>query len=565
MTPKNFSSARSAPDISDPRNLDVQRELDWLQNHPDSEIRTEDLKKIGLERGKEASLNPDYKDEIDSTEKTINYEYSDLYERTKTKYRVLKHDKTSELDELDSRVFLKTSESATGDDKPDARNRSIADSAKADMSTLTQMHKEELETKKRGKDDAVDDYDRFIDRHGITKRDEKRLENIFLNKKGKLDADKPKRKRSESLWILAGMILLESVMNGLFFTMQDGGLIESVYTALLISILNVVFLGYIITVCWRYLNFKYPKGSEDSKKKVWASFGLAFFCLVALALNLFSAHYRDAVSPDFPVRGAECYRELVEGDGSTPGGFDEAEDIPSAEALCLFLNNHVILHGFMAYVFCLLGIFFIFLSVFKWSDIFQGKPGHKEVFIRKKKAEESWNSAFDSAEEDLNGKHNEADEKLMRVIEKDYKKAWYLYNSIEGRYGEMVSDTDRVKEGCKYAFDIYLGAKCKGWNDDTQEPPASRWEEAWKCDWKDIPARDWNKYEPISDNEYDELIANAVRLRNEELEPHYRKCVALLKSYAGKRKFAMILKKSDFRGNSSQFCLRNSTYLPVLV
>jgi len=425
-------------------------ELEAISEDP--EVGVEALIAQGEINGRK-DMPPKEHEGFDVTELKVVKAYERLIDAETKGYRRDQMHLISKLKSLNPRLFPSdnNSDHSTEDD-----HSILVNQARSDMESKIMRKKNVIENKKIRACDAEKEYQAF--------KETNQLNHDLDLPQGKLAKTRP------WLW-LALVLIIESVINGWFFSEQYGGsgLYDFVAEALLISIVNVLILALIIRSCWKYLYH------VQTHLKVWSVIGLIVFSITALIFNLGAAHLRDAISTDYPDSG-ECMFP-----GYNPY---------SQEALCLLLNEKAKLAEFEAYAFFLLGLGFILFAIFKWRNIFPGYPEHakkQRLFQDAKNQLEkecmslcadldtiymdarrklTSSSTLEDHQSILNlldetvgsGDDNSNVEEFMPSIIEDYKLASRLLRNIQDKHKDYHGNIDEVSHSCERALEFYRTA-----------------------------------------------------------------------------------------------------------
>jgi len=477
----------------------------------DSEVGTEALIAEGKSNGAK-DLPPQNWEGLDEVELKVVKAYQLLIDGATSGHDKDQWGLISKLKSINPRLF-------PSDGAPDDDYSSQVEGARSEMETMIAKNKSTIQNKLARFCDAKKEY-------------------VAFKKENKLNHDLslPARLRNKAWpWILLSAILLiETLINGLFFAQQVGwfDIIAFIAQAFLIAVVNVGVLGLLIRASWKYLHH------IMTILKVWAVLGLIVFSSVAFVFNLGAAHYRDAVSPDYPEQGDNCYRQ------------DEGQ-----EAICLLRDEKANLSEFESYAFLMLGLGFILFSVFKWRDIFPGYPRHAKKQRQFQESQKELQEFVNSLKKDIEKIYSNAKMKLtlsatheeyllllsligesqdsnddkstyMPSILEDYKLALKILGNIQGKYRDIIGYLNQGADYCAKAIDFYRTANRLAREDITSVP--AHWDQKWKPEWY-IPE------DPIDlglcSYEYAHSLHNeALRYLEHYLDPYYREAIEKVES-----------------------------------
>ena len=345
------------------------------------------------------------------------------------------------------------------------------------------------------------------------------------------DADYPES-RAWHWGILIALVLGETLVNGLFFgTNVEGGLLAGTTYAVLISVVNVGVLGWVIAAMLRQLYHR------DPRRKVGGFVAVTTFAVVALFWNLFVAHYREALPPDYPVppdttqvaqlAGTQIPAMQSPAEESpaaqspatqSPASDSPASDSPAAqpppeqplaaqpaqsdsipescwrgpdethadqEALCLFLASPFGLNGFYSYMLLLIGLAMCAAAAMDWFKTDDPYPGYGKRERHRRDTDEKLLADRRELLRDLNELHDEASRKL-RTDFRDPVDQWQLvvgtYNKLLARHTDLCDYARDLEKSCRGALDRYRNE-----NREARSTDAPRiWQTPWSADW-DLP------------------------------------------------------------------------------
>ena len=228
------------------------------------------------------------------------------------------------------------------------------------------------------------------------------------------DADFPES-RGWHWGLLVALIVVETLVNGLFFGANvEGGLLAGTSYAVLISVVNVGVLGWLIAALARLIHHR------DPRRRVGGLAALTAVAAVAIFWNLFVAHYREALPPDYPVppdttlvaqqsavlqvpAEASPVESAAVGEsptGQTGAQAPPADSVPETcwrgpdethadqEALCLFRASPFGLTGFYSWMLLLIGLAMCAAAAMDWFKTDDPYPGYGKRERRRRNTEE---------------------------------------------------------------------------------------------------------------------------------------------------------------------------------
>ncbi len=335
------------------------------------------------------------------------------------------------------------------------------------------------------------------------------------------DADYPESR----MWhwgILVALVVLESLVNGLFFGANvEGGLLAGTSYAVLISVVNVAVLGWLIAAMVRQVHHR------DPRRKVGGLAGLAAVAGVAMFWNLLVAHYREALPYDYPpapdtvpvAQSAGSQSPLAQSrvapspaalsPGAPAAGrrfpaapspatrSPQADSLPETcwrgpdeadadqEALCLFRASPFGLGGFHSYMLLLIGLAMCAAAAMDWFKTDDPYPGYGKRERHKRKTRERLEQDRRELLGDLNELHDDAARRLRNDF-RDPVQARQLglsdYTRLHARHTDLRGFARDLGKSCAGALDIYRNA-----NREARSTPEPRvWHTPWLADW-DLP------------------------------------------------------------------------------
>ena len=504
MPPPNFSGEREdsssrhigatgglARDGEDAFNLEA--ELSAIENDPD--IGLEVIRKKGVVEGEHGRLHPEQVQDTDKLDDPVEQRFKRVYQRCFAYYRK----RVRKIREkLEAAVHIPAFTSRS--EGQEWISPHIVD-AENDMKNVIAKHKAPIQEGRDRVWGSEDRHDDFVQTHGISAENRDDL----LDKIGgkPWNPEKEQKTRRDALSILFLMVFIESVLNGMAFTVSGGAALESWGLAILISFVNILCLGFVIWQAWRYL-----KCAEHGTGHWVARAFMVLFCLIALLSNLFAAHYRDAV---------------------------ESGEDASKEALERFFTQFLNLDGFLSYMFLVMGLIFVYFAIRKWEALIPGYPGYRAILIEEE--EESWIQVGLIAKakkelEDINIRY----ENLMTTGIRDaYADIKLLPRRLTEECDDWGGVYPEVTDRCAHVLGEYREGLLEGWEKHpVQLSPPERWREKWTSDWekKEMPGYDEIVYSVSTEEEVHELQEEEKRQKNERLGPLYRFYLAMVDDLA---------------------------------
>ena len=314
--------------------------------------------------------------------------------------------------------------------------------------------------------------------------------NRFKRDEGRTaDADFP----SSRVWhwgILGALIVLETLVNGLFFGANvEGGLLAGTSYAVLISVVNVAVLGGVLAAMARQVHHR------DPRRKVVGTVGLVTVVGVALFWNLFVAHYREALPPDYPVPPDTTLVAQAGVAGAPAAQSPQADSVPETcwrgpdetdadqEALCLFRASPFGLNGFYSYMLLLIGLAMCAGAAIDWFKTDDPYPGYGRRERHRRKTDERLQDERRDLLSQLNELHDEAALKLRNDF-RDPVEALRLalndYNKLHARHTDLCDFARDLEKSCGGALGIYRTAN----REARSTPEPQIWQSPWVVDWE---------------------------------------------------------------------------------
>ena len=333
-----------------------------------------------------------------------------------------------------------------------------------DLREAVEEERTELEGLRRTAQQAIGDLHQFKKEEGLNNRDAHYSENRILD-----------------FGILLVVMAAETALNGVLFAANvSGGMITGWTYAAGISLANVGVLGAATAFFLRKTKHRVP----IQKMVGWTV--LALIAVVAIALNLFVGHYREALSEDYPP-APDTLAAVPAAETAQPGieacwrGPDEAD--ANQEALCLLLHNPVRLGGFLPYLLFFFGLAAWLFGAYKWFNRDDEYPGYGTRDRRRRKAEEKLTDERSELIEGLKRIHDAAQAKLVRDFTDpaDARKlALSAFDNLKRRHRDVRDFTKSLAASVRGSLDIYRTN-----NEETRtKPRPGIWMVPWEADWR---------------------------------------------------------------------------------
>lgn len=300
--------------------------------------------------------------------------------------------------------------------------------------------------------------------------------------------------------ILAALIVVETMINGIFFGANlRGGLLGGMTYAVMISLVNVVALGWVTgrLIAWLFG----PTSQISDPQRLSGMLALLIVLAVGVLLNLGVAHYREALPVDYPPAPETIENASALG---TPTPVSEAsvaavcwrgndEIVAGREAICLFWNQWFMLNDFQSYVLMLIGLAMFGGAAWKWQGKQDPYPGLGQAVQNCHRAEEEFDGYVGDLLEELDRRRAKAvqrQERYARLADPvaHYDRASEAYDQLCKHHAELCEDADYLQESCRSAIESYRSANRAA---PRTEPEPESWEAEWSAKWKlpEVPAR----------------------------------------------------------------------------
>jgi len=398
---------------------------------------------------------------------------------------------------------------------PEAERRKAegdVEQACAEMERVLAREDNELKRLTGVAQSATDDLNRFKREHGLVR-----------------NPDYP-AKRLWHLVIIAGLLLVETLINGLFFGANvSGGLFGGLTYAAIISAVNVVLFGILLAVGVRLMFHR------DPRRKFGGVLLVVAVGAVAILGNLFVGHYREALAEDYPPapvpNDSLATTPAVTSPSPSPGGQvvtgTDAPDSPAdcwvgpdeddadQEALCLLAQGWFRLNGFQSYLLLLIGLAMCIGAAADWFKMDDPYPGYGKLHRKHAEALDELEDARYELLKELDGTHDEA-LRRQRGNFVDPLEAWKLnlrhLEKLRRAHDDLCSFADDLAASCQGALEIYRTA-----NREARRMPddPGYWSDPWLPAWQRPPAPDGSAQGPEAEARRLSEAANAELARRE--------------------------------------------------
>lgn len=318
--------------------------------------------------------------------------------------------------------------------------------------------------------------------------------------------------------VLAGFIVFETIMNGFFFGEQmASGLLGGSLYAFFISALNVIAVGGAAALAFSQLRHK------DQGRRLGGVLGLAAVVVVAVVWNVFVAHYRDALPPEFPE---EVVTAEVPSEERERWGLDD-EEAAEQQAVWLLVQNQLQLNGFNSYMLVLVGLLMCVVAAWKWYKMSDPYPGYGKLERARRRTRRELVDERGDLIEDIQEIHDHA-VVAQRSAVPDPVKAW---KRADDAYAKLV---DSHAKFCDFARDLETSGSgaIEYYRSANREAPRTvpepeAWKEPWKPEWQVPPLADGPSPDTLEDaKRKKEAVMTKLGERLEQLAEVHRECKA---------------------------------------
>lgn len=297
------------------------------------------------------------------------------------------------------------------------------------------------------------------------------------------EAPKMPESRLKFAGILLALIVLETMINGIFFGANlRGGLLGGMTYAAIISVVNVVALGAAggLLVAWLF-----GRAHITDPQRLSGILCLLVVVTLGVLLNLGVAHYREALPADYPP-APDFVETASEAAVAASCWRGEDEIAAGREAICLFWNQWFVLNDFQSYVLMLIGLAMFAGAAWKWWGKQDPYPGFGRASQDRQRAEKALNSYVGDLLEELERRRMEAVQRLERLYRLAdpiafYDRASEAYDQLRKRHAELCEDAEYLQESCRRAIASYRSANRAA---PRTEPEPDSWQAEWTANWK---------------------------------------------------------------------------------
>lgn len=482
--------------------------------------------KIGREDGRNGDPRADQAPS--ANEVKIADEYAQRVDRARAEYER----EIALLDgEVDQRLLINDTVSETSlflSEDDDSESNEFITKSRTELQHLVDKTESVFRTLQKDTQDSIDDVNQFKEKHGLV-----RTANI-----------------PESLtfsWgLLAAAVVIETIVNGVFFGEHvAGSVFQGVSIALLASTINVLVLGSLIATMWRMKNHK------DDIPKILSLCVLCFLIVSSLLVNVFVAHYRDALPPDQPtlsqqlalppiVRvsqvalsgepGNNQYSVLTSPLWSSQNSLTSYqsavrhecwkgnnEDVASAEAWCLLKSEWFNLDGFMSYMLFIIGLAACGFGAWEFYRMSDPYPGYGKLERKRKDKIEEMENTKKKALEDLENKWRPLYDRLCAESNnsvENWRRSERAIRDQLKKHEDHKKEITVLEKRCSRDIEIYRAANRNERREN--QPCPLEWNEPWKADWS--PPEDLAPRKLCPFNKAEALRARENKQLNQKLD-----------------------------------------------
>ncbi len=203
--------------------------------------------------------------------------------------------------------------------------------------------------------------------------------------------------------IIALLLLIEAGLNSSLLSVGHlGGILGAIGEAIIIAGINVILLGLLAAVAWRYAHHR------NVSVMLLALVGLAIVAAVMVIWNLLVAHYRDALGGGF---------------------FEKAGRV----ALKNFSTDPLALYEVSSIMLLLVGISFSLCAAVYWAKMDDSYPGYGMLDRVRRKRNDSYSRKKGDLLDNLQDIRNEAVEAMHEARENLRKRHGEYFQALEGR------------------------------------------------------------------------------------------------------------------------------------
>jgi len=468
-------------------------------------VKQFDLKARGRERGKNRRPSSEIAG-LDSVETEVAEHCRSLFVRVKKAYVQRRDDL-----ELTARAF---------DPARDAKAEGWVKQATGEMKTVVEESRAELSRIHKKAQDASNEVAWYREEHGLQELDVEHATN----------SQKPDKGHKALSWLLYLTIFgfVETLLNATFFeSNMRGGFEEAFAQALFFSFINVGAIAACAALAYRHLR------SSDNRMAGWT--WMVLVIIFAVLWNAALAHYRDALGPEYPPQtSATVMIGDQDWDPSQCWVGDQAPDA-DAEAVCLFLNRWLRLHGILSYVVMAAGLAFCAGAVWKaWWPRLAPRPDLPDSYAgllrRRREARKERQNLMEARRAVLSRVE------VVHSRERDRQTDTYLdpvdaWNRSSRAQEELRLLHPRVLDFAKDLRQSCTGA-IEGYRDANREvrtEAPQAWDDPWVADWTvPEPVDDVNIGTKEEAEDKSKVANESLQRRLRELRESVVECINLL-------------------------------------
>ncbi len=446
---------------------------------PEGLIRRESLVRHGSARGFQNQPAPNA-DELDSVEETLVSDCLHVLEEADSVHRDTIASYCDDVARLDQRK-------TTGPPELPQIKAKIQDTVRRFRDQLRQIaliaghaphHTLEEELRQ-----VVTRYPHFASpgndpRHSVMRRFSRRL------------AHRSTSKSNFKMWGMAILfIAIETALNGFFFAEQIVRPRQGFIEAILISMVNIIALAYLaarVVDLWM----------DAKDRRWWIGMLFSVIMIPTVAFHLGVAHYRDALSPNYPPSAPrpdmsipDIAEELHVPEHVVECYTESAIASASQEALCLLRGNPIWFEGIKSWFFLALGMSLWWFALQHWRrrDDNSGTQLPRKIKAMTLRAS---HRVLTGTIRELDHLHGEALE-VLRWSPGDFLAR---HEGIQTQATSLATLRENLETECRMGLDIYRNANREARG---EEPAPDHWSRPWAPQWKipqfqadDVPSRD---------------------------------------------------------------------------
>lgn len=344
------------------------------------------------------------------------------------------------------RAVLEQRVASSVDPKSDADPGARANEACNAMKRMIAGERHELERLARTAQESIEEVKTFKKDHHL-ERPARLPENLAL-----------------SIGVLAALVVVETIVNGLFFGANlEGGLFGGLTYAALISVINVGVFGLLASLFGRQF-------LHAGQLRRFSGLLVVPVAAGAFGWNLAVAHYREALAPDFPPSPAAVVQEEGASGGPAANAASPSQDerescwrgddeaAADGEAICLLRAQPFGLRGFQSYMLLLIGLAVCGLAAWDWWRMTDPYPGYGKVERARRKAEQD---VLDEEREMLDQLADQHDEAVVRQRKEFadptdlWKRGQEAIVELRGLHEALAVFSGELQRVCRQAVETY--------------------------------------------------------------------------------------------------------------